>query len=50
MTVSQQVSRSLIWPFIAAGLSLAVVACGNGSNSQSGGLPKKDVEITKSCP
>jgi sulfate/thiosulfate transport system substrate-binding protein len=48
MIVEQQV-RTLIGLFIGAGLSLSLVACGNGSDSknhQSGAAQKKDVEIT----
>jgi sulfate/thiosulfate transport system substrate-binding protein len=46
MTVSQQVRRSLIGLFIAAGLSLPLVGCGNGDDSTAGAAQKKDVEIT----
>jgi sulfate/thiosulfate transport system substrate-binding protein len=48
MIVEQQVRMS-IGLFIGAGLSLSLVACGNGSdssNNQSGAAQKKDVEIT----
>lgn len=48
MIVKQQVGR-LIGLFVGAGLSISLVACGNGndsSNNQSGVASKKDVEIT----
>jgi sulfate/thiosulfate transport system substrate-binding protein len=44
--ISQQMGKSLIGLFIAAGLSLSLVSCGNGSSSQAEGVQKKDVEIT----
>jgi sulfate/thiosulfate transport system substrate-binding protein len=46
MMVKQQVSRPLIGLFIATGLSLALVACDNSNNVQSGAAQKQDVEIT----
>jgi sulfate/thiosulfate transport system substrate-binding protein len=51
MTVTQQMSRSLTGLFVCAGLSLSLVACGNGGNApltgntQPGSAQKKDVEI-----
>ncbi|MCY7366850.1 MAG: sulfate ABC transporter substrate-binding protein [Chamaesiphon sp.] len=48
MIVEQKV-RMLMGLFIGAGLSLSLVACGNGNdskNNQSGATQKKDVEIT----
>ncbi len=44
--VSQQVRRSLIGLFIAAGLSLSLVGCGDSGESQAGAAQKKNVEIT----
>jgi sulfate/thiosulfate transport system substrate-binding protein len=49
MTGSQRVSRSSGRLLIGMGLSLSLVACGNGGNSPStgsSGVQKKDVEIT----
>lgn len=52
MTVEQQVRRSLTGLFIGTGLSLSLVACGNGGRSSqtgttgSGTAQKQDVEIT----
>ncbi|WP_310425840.1 sulfate ABC transporter substrate-binding protein [Chamaesiphon sp. VAR_48_metabat_135_sub] len=46
MTIGQGVSKSLVGIFIGAGLSLALVACGNGGSSKPGEMQKKDVEIT----
>lgn len=46
MTVSQQVLKSIAGLLIGAGLSLSLVACQSGNNSQPGVVQKKDVEIT----
>ena len=48
MTIKQQVRRSPIGIllFMAAGLSLTLVACEDRNNVQSGAKQKQDVEIT----
>ncbi len=46
MIVRQQVQKLLVGIFMAAGLSLALVACDSDSNSPSGANQKKDVQIT----
>ena len=46
--IGEQQVRMLIGLFIGTGLSLSLIACGNGSdskNNQSGAAQKKDVEI-----
>lgn len=52
MTVRRQVQRSIAGLFVGASMSLSLVACGNGGDSQSntsnkpGAAQTKDVEIT----
>jgi sulfate/thiosulfate transport system substrate-binding protein len=46
MMGKQQVTRSIAGLLIGIGLSLSVVACGNGSSSQLSGGQTKKVEIT----
>ena len=46
MVVKQQGQKLLVGIFMATSLSLALGACGNGSNSPSGVNQRQDVQIT----